>query len=84
MQAYRAALYRFRYGRDPDPADRARQISPQAYGFTVSDAIPQQMPHVARWVAILVLALVGMLGVSQLVWEWKAGPLVEDIQGTKG
>lgn len=82
MQAYRAALYRFRFGRDPDPTDRARQISPQAYAFTVSDALPQQMPHVARWITILVLVIVGMVGVSQLVWQWKAGPLVEDIRNT--
>lgn len=82
MQAYRAALYQFRFGRDPDPSDRARQISPQAYAFTVSDALPQQMPHVGRWITILVLVLVGMLGLSQLVWEWKSGPLVEDIRGT--
>jgi type VI secretion system protein ImpK len=83
MQAYCAALYRFRFGRDPDPSDRARQISPQAYAFTVSDAVPQQVPHVAKWVMILVLVIVGMLGVSQLVWQWKAGPLVEDIRGTQ-
>jgi type VI secretion system protein ImpK len=80
MQAYRSALYRFRFGRDADPSDRSRQISPQAYGFTVSDAIPQQMPHVGRWVTILMLVIVGMLGVSQLLWEWKAGPLVESIR----
>jgi type VI secretion system protein ImpK len=83
MQAYRAALYRFRFDRDPDPSDRARQVSPQAYAFTVSDAIPQQTPHVGRWVTILLLVLVGMLGLSQLIWEWKAGPLVEDIRGTR-
>jgi len=83
MQAYRAALFRFRYGRDPDPSDRARQLSPQAYGFTVGDAVPQQMPHVGRWVMILVLVLAGMLGVSELVWQWKAGPLVADISGTR-
>jgi type VI secretion system protein ImpK len=83
MQVYRAALYRFSFGRDPDPSDRTRQISPQAYAFSVSDAIPQQMPHVGRWVAILVLVLVGMLGLSQLLWQWKSGPLVEDIRGTQ-
>ncbi len=82
MQAYRAALYRFSFGRDPDPTDRARQISPQAYAFTVSDAMPQQMPHVARWITILALVIVGMVGVSQLVWQLKAGPLVEDIRNT--
>jgi type VI secretion system protein ImpK len=82
MQAYRAAIYRFRTGRDPDPTDRSRQISPQAYGFTVSDALPQEMPHVSRWIAILVLVIVGILGVSQLVWHLKAGPLVEDIRNT--
>jgi len=82
MQAYRAALYRFSFGRDPDPTDRSRQISPQAYAFTVGDALPQRVPHVAKWVAILVLVIVGMLGVSQLVWQLKAGPLVEDIRNT--
>ncbi len=84
MQAYRAALYRFRFRRDPDPSDRARQISPQAYGFTVSDAIPQQMPHVGRWVTILLLVIVGMLGLSQVIWQWQATPLIEDIRGTRG
>lgn len=83
MQAYRAALFRFRYGRDPDPSDRARQISPQAYAFTVGDAVPQRMPHIGRWVLVLVLVLVGMLGVSELVWQWKAGPLVADLRGTR-
>lgn len=82
MQAYRAALYRFRSGHDPDPTDRVRQISPQAYAFTVGDALPQRVPHVAKWVTILVLVIVGMLGVSQLVWQLKAGPLVEDIRNT--
>jgi type VI secretion system protein ImpK len=82
MQAYRAALYRFSFGRDPDPTDRARQISPQAYAFTVSDALPQQMPHVAKWVTILVLVIVGILGVSQVIWQLKAGPLVQDIRNT--
>lgn len=83
MQAYRVALYRFCYGRDPDPADRARQISPQAYAFTVSDAVPQQMPHVGRWITILVLVFVCMLGLSQLIWQWKAGPLIENISSTR-
>ena len=83
MQAYRAALYRFAFGRDPDPSDRARQISPQAYAFTVSDALPQQIPHVRKWITILLLVIVSMLGLSQLIWQWKAVPLVADILGTK-
>ena len=84
MQVYRAALYRFRYDRDPDPSDRGRQISPQAYAFSVADAVPQEVPHIGRWVMILLLVMVGMLGLSQLIWQWKAGPLVEDIRGSRG
>lgn len=83
MQAYRTALFRFRYDRDPDPSDRARQISPQAYGFTVGDAVPQQIPHVGRWVLILALVFVGILGVSELVWQWKAAPLLADLRDFK-
>jgi type VI secretion system protein ImpK len=80
MQAYRDALFSFSFGRDPDPGDRSRQICAQAYAFTVGDAVPEQMPHIGRWAAVLLLVLAGMLGVSHLVWEWRTAPLVEAIR----
>lgn len=83
MQAYQASLYRFRFGRDPDPADRSRQISPQSYAFTIGDAEPQRMPHIGRWVTILIVSIVVQLGISQLVWLNVAGPLIEDVRLTK-
>lgn len=83
LLAYRTSLFRFHFGRDPNPFDRSRQLAPQAYAFTVGDAVPQQVPHVVRWITILVLVLVGMLGLSQLVWQWKAGPLIEGIEVTR-
>lgn len=82
LQSYRAALYRLRFGRDPDPASHSRQLSPQAYAYTVGDAIPQQMPHVGRWMTILAMVMICMLGLSQLVWEWKAGPLLQALRVT--
>lgn len=82
LQEYRVALYRFRYGRDPDPG-AGRQLSPQAYAFTVGDARPRQLPYIRRWVLIMILVFVSMLGVSQLVWQWKADPLERDIAGAR-
>ena len=83
MQMYRSALFRFRFGRDPNIQDRSRQISPQAYGFTVGDAVPQQMPHVARWVIILVISMVCMLGTSELIWQYKASNLINSLRVTR-
>lgn len=83
LQDYRAALYRFRYARDPDPSEAGRKLSPQAYAFTVGDARPQQLPYIGRWVLIMVLVFVTMLGISQLVWNWKADPLEQDIAGAR-
>ena len=82
MESYRAALYRLRFGRDPDPASHSRQLSPQAYAYTVGDSIPQQVPHVGRWVTIFVTAMILMLGLSQIVWDWKAGPLLQHLRLT--
>lgn len=84
MQTYRTSLFRVRFGRDPNPFDQSRQVAPQAYAFTVGDAVPRQVPHIARWITILVVVLAGMLGLSQLVWEWKADPLIESIRVTRG
>ena len=82
MQNYRAALFRLRFGRDADPTSPALQVAPQAYAFTVGDAVPQQMPHIGRAVTVLILVMIGMLGLSQLLWEWKAGPLSQALQVT--
>lgn len=82
MQAYRVALYRLRFGRDPEPSSPARQVSPQAYAFTVGDAVPQQMPHIGRAVTMFVFVFVCMLGLSQFLWEWKAGPLTQALSVT--
>ena len=83
LQDYRVALYRFRYGRPPDPGDAGRQLSPQAYLYTVGDARPQQLPYIRRWVLVMILVFVSMLGVSQLIWQWKADPLEQDIAGAR-
>ena len=82
MRTYRAALYRLRFAHDPDPTNYSRQIAPHAYGFTVGDAVPEQVPHVGRWVMIFLLVMLGILGLSQVLWEWKAGPLVQNLKVT--
>lgn len=83
LQDYRVALYRFRYGHDPDPDDPARQLSPQAYAFTVADAEPKQLPYISRSILVIILTFVVLLGISQLVWQWKADPLEQDIAGAR-
>ncbi len=82
MQSYRAALYRMRFGQDPDPTNPARRVTPQAYAFTVGDAVPQQIPHIGRAVTLFVVVFVCVLGLSQVLWEWKAGPLVQALRIT--
>ena len=82
MQNYRAALYRLRFGRDADPTSPSLQVAPQTYSFTVGDAVPQQMPYIGRAVTVLIVVMICMLGLSQLLWEWKAGPLSQALKVT--
>lgn len=69
LAAYRRALYRFAFRRDPEIVRGREAVAPQAYAATVAAGPGARLPHFRRWLlaacAVLVLWLVG----GHLVWR---------------
>ena len=82
MESYKRALYRFRFDRDADIFNPTRHIAPQAYDSTIRNIMPQYVANIRPAVVTMVCTFIGVLIVSQILWMWKAGVLIDQLRLT--
>lgn len=81
FDSYREELYQFVYQRRPDVSGRDRVLSERAYSSTLSHIEPRKMPTMSRWSLVFLLAIVGVLAVSEMLWLWQSWPVRTALQG---
>ena len=81
LDSYRQELYQFVYQRRPDLTGRDRVLSERAYASTLSHIEPRKMPTISRWGLIFLMAVVGVLAVSEILWLWQSWPVRTALQG---
>ena len=81
LDSYRLELYQFVYQRRPDLTGRDRVLSERAYASTLSHIEPRKMPTMSRWSLLFLMAVVGVLAVSEILWLWQSWPVRTALQG---
>jgi type VI secretion system protein ImpK len=87
LDSYRLELYQFVYQRRPDLSGRDRVLSERAYASTLSHIEPRNMPTMSRWSVMFLIAAVGVLAVSEILWLWQSWPVraaLQDAPTTSG
>ena len=72
---YRRELFQFVYQRPADLQGRDRTLSEQAYASTLSHLAARRLPKFNRSGLVFVLALLMLLGLSELLWLWQSWPV---------
>lgn len=72
---YRRELFQFAWQREPGMGGRDAVLSEQPYASTLAADGSARMFRPSRRVATLMLALVALLGVSELLWLWQSQPV---------
>ena len=72
---YRRELFQFVYQRPADLQGRDRTLSEQAYASTLSHLTAARLPRFNRTGLIALLALLMLLGLSELLWLWLSWPV---------
>nr|WP_175041626.1 DotU family type IV/VI secretion system protein [Duganella vulcania] len=72
---YRRELFQFVYLRPADLQGRDRTLSEQAYASTLSHLAARRLPKFNRSGMMFVLALLILLGLSELLWLWQSWPV---------
>jgi type VI secretion system protein ImpK len=79
IASYRRELFQFIFQRAPELQGRDRTLSPAAYASTLSHLQARRLPRLSRgWVQTL-LALLGLLLISQVLWLWQSWPVREAL-----
>lgn len=69
LAAYRRALHRFAFRRDPEVVRGREALAPQAYAATVAAGPGARLPHFRRWLLVAGALLVLWLVAGHLVWR---------------
>jgi type VI secretion system protein ImpK len=72
---YRRDLYQFAWQRVPGQGGRDAVLSGQPYASTLAGGAGQRLAKPSRRSAVLVLALLAVLGLSELLWLWQSWPV---------
>lgn len=75
LTQYRRELFQFIMQRDPQDAKVGSGLSPQAYAHTAGHLAKRRIPRLSRWTLGLILAVLLMLGLSELLWLWRSWPV---------
>ena len=75
LAGLREELFQFVYQRPPELGARERVMSERAYASTLSHIAPRKLPTLSRWTVAFLLAVVGLLAVSELLWLWQSWPV---------
>ena len=69
LAAYRRALYRFAYRRDPRVVRGEEPVAPEAYASTLETAEGARLPYLKRWAIAAVVVVVVWIAAGHLVWR---------------
>lgn len=83
LDSYRQELYQFAYQRRADLSGRDRVLSERAYASTLSHIEPRNMPTMSRWSVMFLIAVVGVLAVSEMLWLWQSWPVRTALQSSQ-
>ncbi|GJI95584.1 DotU family type IV/VI secretion system protein [Duganella vulcania] len=72
---YRRELFQFVYQRPADLQGRDRTLSEQPYASTLSHLAARRLPKFNRSGIMFVLALLILLGLSEVLWLWQSWPI---------
>ncbi len=75
LDGFRQELFQFVYQKRADLSGRDRVLSPSAYSSTLSHIEARKMPSLSRWTVVFLLALLGLLAVSEMLWLWQSWPV---------
>ena len=75
LASLRRELFQFVYQRVPDLEGRDRVMVEQAYMSTLSHIKARRLGRLNRWTLVFLLALLMLLGLSELLWLWQSWPL---------
>ena len=75
LDDYRKRLFRYIFQRDPDLSQSSRQLFPDAYAYTLEQGTGRRLPHLRKWIALIVGLIVLGLLVSYGIWHY----LTEDL-----
>jgi type VI secretion system protein ImpK len=78
---YRHDLFQFAYQRAPELRARDAVLTEQPYASTLSSSAGQRLSKPSRRSAVLALALLVLLGLSELLWWWQSWPVREALKG---
>ncbi|WP_233575875.1 DotU family type IV/VI secretion system protein [Noviherbaspirillum saxi] len=81
---YRRELFQFIYMRPADMHGRDRTLSEQPYASTLSHIAARRLPRINRSGVIVLLALLFLLGLSELLWLWQSWPVREALSANAG
>ena len=80
LAGYREELFQFIYQRRADLSGRDRVLSERAYASTLSHIEPRKVTALSRWTVAFLLALLGLLAVSEMLWLWQSWPVRHVLQ----
>jgi type VI secretion system protein ImpK len=69
LAAYRRALHRFAFRRDPEVVRGGEAVAPQAYAATVASGPGPRLPHFRRWLVAACVLFVLWIAGAHLVWR---------------
>ena len=81
IDGYRTELFQFVYQRPADLSGRDRVLSEFAYASTLSHLVPRKMPTLSRWSVMFLLAVLGLMAVSEVLWLWQSWPVRDALNG---
>ncbi|MFU1913011.1 DotU family type IV/VI secretion system protein [Bordetella avium] len=79
LREYRLELYEFSYQRRPDLDSLDRVIEPKAYAHLLSHFSPRRFVAVSRGSLLFLIAVVGMLALSEIAWLWQSWPVRTEL-----
>lgn len=80
LHQYRRQLYSFVYHRSPDLLNDSKFLFPESYAYTLEEGKGKRLPHVRRWVWILLIVIILFLVFSHGLWVELSGDLDNIVQ----
>lgn len=79
LTAYSTELFQFVYQRRPDLGGRDRVLDDDTYAHTLSHLAQRNLPPLSRWAMGVMVAVIGLLAVSEILWLSTTWPVREAL-----
>lgn len=80
LSRYKRELYRRYYFKNPTGVQKLQYAFPDCYEYTLDSFLPQRLPSPARWMAVLLAAVLAWLIITQIVWSHLTHDLRESME----